>query len=69
MRVWSRTASMSEPRQRLRVRRSRPFAGADDERQGFGREGVVAQAGAIQLVQDELFHGFGSQARRAAPSK
>ena len=40
------------------------FAGADDEGQGFGGEGVVAQAGAVELVQDERFDGFGSQARQ-----
>lgn len=39
------------------------FAGTDDERQGFGREGVVAQPGAIQLIQDKLLHRFGSQPR------
>ena len=39
------------------------FAGTDDERQRFGGEGVVAQAGAIQLIQNELFDRFGSQAR------
>ena len=27
------------------------FTGTDDQGQGFGREGVVAQAGAIQLVR------------------
>ena len=45
------------------------FAGADDQGQGFGREGVVAQAGAVELVEDELFDGFGSQPGQAAPSK
>ena len=39
------------------------FAGTDDERQGIGGEGVVAQAGAIQLVHDKLLDGFGSQTR------
>jgi hypothetical protein len=29
-----------------------------------GREGVVAQAGAIQLIEDELLDRFGSQARQ-----
>ncbi len=38
------------------------FTGADDERQRIGREGIVAQAGAIQLVHDKLLDGFGSQA-------
>ena len=38
------------------------FAGADDERQRFGREGVVTETGAVQLIQDERFHRFGSQA-------
>ena len=36
------------------------FAGADDQGQRFRGEGVVAQAGAIQLAEDELFDGFGS---------
>ncbi len=45
------------------------FAGADDEREGFGGEGVVAQAGAVELVEDELFDGFGTQARQAGPSR
>ena len=30
------------------------LAGADDEGQGFLGEGVVAQAGAVELVEDEL---------------
>ena len=38
------------------------LAGADDEGQGVRGEGVVAQAGAVQLGQDELLDGFGSQA-------
>jgi hypothetical protein len=38
------------------------FARADDECQCFGREGVVAQACTIQLIQDEPFDGFGGQA-------
>jgi hypothetical protein len=37
------------------------FAGADDEGQGFRGEGVVTQAGAVELIQNELFDGFGSQ--------
>ena len=45
------------------------FAGADDQGQGVGGEGVVAQAGAVELVQDELFDGFGTQARAAGPSR
>ncbi len=39
------------------------FAGADNECQGFGREGVMAQAGPVELVEDELFDGFGGQPR------
>ena len=39
------------------------FAGTDDEGQGFRGEGVVAEAGAIQLIQNELFDGFGGQTR------
>jgi hypothetical protein len=38
------------------------FAGADDQGQGFRGKGVVAQAGAIQLIQHELFDRFGRQA-------
>ena len=37
------------------------FAGADDEREGFGGEGVVTETGAIQLIQDEVLDGFRSQ--------
>jgi hypothetical protein len=37
------------------------FAGAHNESQGFGREGVVAQAGAVELVENERFDGFGSE--------
>src|SRR6266705_4481035 len=33
----------------------KPLAGADDQGKGFGREGIVAQTGAIHLAQDELF--------------
>ena len=40
------------------------FAGADDERQGLGGEGVVAQADAVELGQDERLDGFGRQARQ-----
>jgi hypothetical protein len=38
------------------------LAGADDEGEGLGGEGVVAQAGAVELVEDERFDGFGAQA-------
>ena len=69
MRVWSRTASMRRTQTEVAGAAQETFAGADDERQRFGREGVVAQAGAIQLIQDKLLDGFGSQAWRAAPSK
>lgn len=34
------------------------LAGADDERQGFRGEGVVAQAGAVELVEEEGIDGF-----------
>jgi hypothetical protein len=34
------------------------FAGAHDQGQGFGREGVVAETGAVELLQNELLHGF-----------
>ena len=39
------------------------FAGADDQGQGFLGEGVVAQAGTVELGKDELFHHFGTQTR------
>ena len=45
------------------------LAGADDQGQGFRGEGVVAQAGAVELVEDEALDGFGSQARQERPSK
>jgi len=38
------------------------LAGANDQGQGFGAEGVVAEAGAVELVEDERFDGLGSQA-------
>ena len=38
------------------------LGGADDEGQGVGGEGVVAQAGAVELGQDEGFGGLGSEA-------
>ena len=38
------------------------FAGAHDQGQRFGREGVVTQAGSVQLIGDKLFHRFGNQA-------
>ena len=41
-----------------------PFAGANDEREGFEGEGVVAESGAIELGEDERLNGFGSQARQ-----
>ena len=34
------------------------FAGADDEGQGFRGEGVVAQAGAVELIEDKLLRRF-----------
>lgn len=40
-----------------------PLARADDERQGFGSEGVVTQASAVKLGDDECLDGFGCQAR------
>jgi hypothetical protein len=36
-----------------------PFAGTNDQRQVLGGERVVLQAGAIQLIRNELFDGFG----------
>jgi len=38
------------------------FAGADDQGQGFRGEGVVAEAGTVELIQNKLFDGFRSQA-------
>jgi len=38
------------------------FGGAHDQSQGFRAEGVVAQAGPVQLAEDERFEGFKSQA-------
>jgi hypothetical protein len=38
------------------------LAGADDQGQGVLREGVVAQAGAVQLREDELLGGLGAEA-------
>ena len=40
------------------------FAGADDKRQRLGGEGVVAQADAVELGQDERLDGFGRLARQ-----
>jgi hypothetical protein len=37
------------------------FAGAHDQGQGIGSEGIVAQASAIQLAQDEGFERFRTQ--------
>lgn len=34
------------------------LGGADDQGQGVGAEGVMAQAGAVQLGQDKLFGGL-----------
>jgi len=39
------------------------FTGTDNEGQGFRGEGVVTQAGAVELIQNELFDRFGSQTR------
>lgn len=39
------------------------LARAHDERQRFGSEGVVAQASAVELGDDECLDGFGCQAR------
>jgi len=38
------------------------FTGTDDQCQRVGTEGVVSQSGAIELVEDKSFDGFGSQA-------
>ena len=38
------------------------FGGADEESQGLRAESVVAQAGAVELGQDEGLRGLGSQA-------
>jgi hypothetical protein len=38
------------------------LAGAHDQGEGAGREGVVAQAAAVELVEDEGFDGAGGQA-------
>jgi hypothetical protein len=40
------------------------FAGAGDEGHGFLGEGVVAQAGAVELLEDEHFDHLGAQARQ-----
>ena len=45
------------------------FAGADDEGQGFGGEGVVAQPGAVELVEDKRLRRFREPGAGAAPSK
>lgn len=45
------------------------FAGTDDECQRFGREGVMTQAGPVELIQNKLFDRFGSQPREQRPSK
>ena len=42
------------------------FAGADDQGQGFRGEGVVAQAGAVELVEDELLRWFRGSGAAAA---
>ncbi len=39
-------------------------AGANDERQRLGGEGIVAETGAVELGQDERFDGFRCQARK-----
>ena len=40
------------------------FAATDDEREGVGAEGVVAEAAAIELVENELFdQGFAEDAQ------
>lgn len=38
------------------------LAGTNDERQGFLGEGVVAQAGTVELFEDEVLGGFRPQA-------
>ena len=38
------------------------FGGTDDEGQGLQAERVVAQAGSVELSQDEGLRGLGSQA-------
>ena len=40
------------------------FAGTNDQGQRFGCEGVVAEAGAVELIQNKLFDCFGSQTRQ-----
>ena len=37
------------------------FAGTNDERQRFGGEGVMAEASAVELIQNERLDGFGGQ--------
>ena len=37
------------------------FAGTDDQGQGFGREGVVTETGAVELIQNKLLDRFRSQ--------
>jgi len=61
-RVWSRTASIERTQAEAAGAAQEAFAGTDDEGQGFLAEGVVAQAGAVQLGEDERFNGFRSQA-------
>jgi len=37
------------------------FCGADDEGEGVFGEGVVSESGAVELVEDEFFDGFGRE--------
>ena len=62
MRVWSRTASLSELRQRLRVRRSRPSPERTIRARPPVGEGIVPQAGLVELVEDERLGDLRAQA-------
>src|ERR1039458_9136631 len=62
MRVWSRTASLSELRQRLRVRRSRPSPERTIRARPPVGEGIVPLAGLVELVEDERLGDLRAQA-------
>jgi len=69
MRVWSRTASMSELRHRLRVRRSSPSPERTIKARASGVKVLWPKAGPIQLAEDELFRSFQAPNAAARPSR
>lgn len=59
--VRSRTASSSVPTHRFLARRENALAGAHDEVERFGGEGVVCESNLVEFSEDEVSEVVGGE--------